>query len=93
MFDTKCNYHETDNAVTTCQHCEKALYKPCAVKYNPCFCDECFAIKQATIEENRTCFGLVVKTAYEAYGDQFTVESIFYYNISRYKKEESIWKN
>lgn len=49
----KCYYHETDNAVATCQHCGKALCKPCAGKYNPCRCDECFDIQQATIEDNR----------------------------------------
>lgn len=32
------------------------------------------SIQQATIEEDRKCFVLVVINAYETYGDQLTVE-------------------
>ncbi len=41
----KCFFHETADAVATCQTCGKSLCKPCAAKYNPCACDDCVQIQ------------------------------------------------
>ena len=44
----KCFYHTDREAVATCQRCGKALCRECAAKYNPCLCDECKSILDAT---------------------------------------------
>ena len=49
----KCFYHETVDAVATCQSCGKALCKQCASLYNPCTCDECVQLNEIEYEEQR----------------------------------------
>ncbi len=41
----KCFFHETVDAVATCQSCGKSLCKECGAKYMPCACDECVSIQ------------------------------------------------
>lgn len=47
----KCFFHEQTDAVATCQSCGKSLCKPCAAKYNPCMCDECYTAQAANIKD------------------------------------------
>ena len=42
----KCFFHESRDAVATCQKCGKSLCKECASKYIPVLCDDCFAAEQ-----------------------------------------------
>lgn len=49
----KCYFHETLDAVSTCQHCGKGLCKECASRYIPCLCEECAALRERSAEQEK----------------------------------------